>query len=86
MVSGYVIVASLEQLTIECSSKLRQREENRNDVNVECGAGRGVVKEGGDPGREDFLVEARLRAWISEAEAQKEQQNEKTRKQYETLT
>lgn len=44
MVTGYVIVASLEQITIECSTKLRQRKDNRNDVNVE-GAGTGV--EGG---------------------------------------
>lgn len=33
----------------------------------------------GEPGREDFLVEARLRAWIGEAEEpQKGQQNKKT--------
>lgn len=38
----------------------------------------------GKPGREDFLVEARLRDWIGEAEeAQKGQQNEKTRKKYD---
>lgn len=41
---------------------------------------------GGEPGREDFLVEASPKAWVGEAEeTQKEQQNEKTRKQYGEL-